>query len=179
LVSNKNYSPGTKGELWLRSASIMHGYLNDSILNKKAIDSDGWFHTGDIVYEDHDGFFFVLDRISNLIIVDGHQVWPTELEAILLLHPRVQEACVVGVKIKLNECFVDAPKAIVVLSKIDKEQENEETISLILKEILLFTNERLEHHQQITGGIMSVDSLPKTPFGKIARGKVRGMFLKD
>jgi len=47
---------------------------------------------------------------------------------------------VVGVKIKLNECFVDAPKAIVVLSKIDKEQENEETISLILKEILLFTN---------------------------------------
>uniref|UniRef100_A0A915NZP7 Acetyl-CoA synthetase-like protein n=1 Tax=Meloidogyne floridensis TaxID=298350 RepID=A0A915NZP7_9BILA len=179
LVSNKNYSPGTKGELWLRSASIMHGYLNDSILNKKAIDSDGWFHTGDIVYEDHDGFFFVLDRISNLIIVDGHQVWPTELEAILLLHPRVQEACVVGVKIKLNGNFVDAPKAIVVLSKIDKEQENEETISLILKEILLFTNERLERHQQITGGIMSVDSLPKTPFGKIARGKVRGMFLKD
>jgi len=46
LVSNKNYSPGTKGELRLRSASIMHGYLNDSILNKKAIDSDGWFHTG-------------------------------------------------------------------------------------------------------------------------------------
>uniref|UniRef100_A0A914N9F6 Uncharacterized protein n=2 Tax=Meloidogyne TaxID=189290 RepID=A0A914N9F6_MELIC len=179
LVSNKNYSPGTKGELWLRSASIMHGYLNDSILNKKAIDSDGWFHTGDIVYEDHDGFFFVLDRISNLIIVDGHQVWPTELEAILLLHPRVQEACVVGVKIKLNGNFVDAPKAIVVLSKIDKEEENEETISLILKEILLFTNERLERHQQITGGIMSVDSLPKTPFGKIARGKVRGMFLKD
>uniref|UniRef100_A0A915MBB9 Acetyl-CoA synthetase-like protein n=1 Tax=Meloidogyne javanica TaxID=6303 RepID=A0A915MBB9_MELJA len=173
LVSNKNYSPGTKGELRLRSASIMHGYLNDPILNKKAVDSDGWFHTGDIVYEDHDGFFFVLDRISNLIIVDGHQ------EAILLLHPRVQEACVVGVKIKINENFVDAPKAIVVLSKINNEEENEETITLILKEILLFTNERLERSQQITGGIMSVDSLPKTPFGKIARGKVRGMFLKD
>ncbi|KAL7080174.1 hypothetical protein ACQ4LE_000192 [Meloidogyne hapla] len=181
LVSNKSYSINKKGELWLRSPSIMSGYLNETDLNRKVIDNDGWFHTGDIVYEDVDGFFFVIDRLSNLIIVDGHQVWPTELEAILLLHPRVQEACVMGVKIKLNESFVDVPKAIVVLSKIVNEEktENDTSIASLLQEILNFSNERLESHQKITGGIISVDSLPKTPFGKVARRKVYSMICKD
>ncbi|KAF7634345.1 hypothetical protein Mgra_00006312 [Meloidogyne graminicola] len=155
------------GELWLRSKCIMFGYLNEPLLNEKIIDKNGWLHTGDIVYKDIEGFFFVIDRLSNLINVNGNQVWPTELENILLLHPKVKEACVIGIKSNKNKLFEDIPKALIVLTNIDEENE-----FILLEEILSFANEQLEQYQKITGGIISVKNLPKTPFGKIARGKV-------
>lgn len=75
----------------------MKGYCDDDLSTSKTIDKDGWLHTGDIGYYDEDGFFFIVDRLKELIKYKGYQVPPAELEAILLSHPEINDAAVVGI----------------------------------------------------------------------------------
>jgi long-subunit acyl-CoA synthetase (AMP-forming) len=87
--------PGQPGELLVRTASAMHGYLGDPEATAATIDADGWVHTGDIVTAGQDGWFYVVDRVKELIKYKGYQVAPAELEAVLLTHPAVADAAVV------------------------------------------------------------------------------------
>lgn len=75
----------------------MKGYIGDKEATRNAIDSEGWLHTGDVGYYDEDGYFFITDRLKELIKYKGFQVSPTELEKILLTHPDVMDAAVVPV----------------------------------------------------------------------------------
>ena len=76
---------------------VMKGYLNNPQATANTVDTDGWLHTGDIGYADEDGYFWIVDRLKELIKYKGYQVAPAELEALLLTHPAVADAAVIGV----------------------------------------------------------------------------------
>src|SRR4030095_3709307 len=83
-------------EGWIRGPQVMKGYLNNESATKSTIDDDGWLHTGDVGHIDADGHLFVVDRLKELIKYKGFQVPPAELEALLLTHPAVADAAVIG-----------------------------------------------------------------------------------
>ncbi|KAL3990131.1 AMP-binding enzyme family protein [Acanthocheilonema viteae] len=151
--------PWKPGELLLRSEAIMKGYLNDTEETKKVIDSSKWLHTGDVMYFDSNGFYFVIDRKKDLIKVNGMQVSPTELEGILKCHKNVNDAAVVGIPDKDHG---QVPKAFVVLV-------NDEAVGFQPKNLIKYVNDRVAPHKQLRGGIQIVRGLPKTPSGKTSR----------
>lgn len=87
---------GKEGELWAKGPHIMIGYLNNDKATPETIDKDGWLHTGDIARIDADGNLFIVDRLKELIKYKGFQVPPAELEALLLTHPAIADAAVIG-----------------------------------------------------------------------------------
>ncbi len=92
---DENASPGTDlGEIWVRGDNLFSGYWPDG---SGGPDEEGWWSTGDIAYEDEDGDLFLVDRIDELILVSGFNVYPREVEGVLLTHPAVREAAVIGV----------------------------------------------------------------------------------
>src|SRR5204863_7217497 len=84
-----------RGEICVRGPQVMRGYLNNAAATAQAIDADGWLHTGDIGYADEAGYFYIVDRLKELIKYKGFQIAPAELEALLLTHPAVADAAVV------------------------------------------------------------------------------------
>ncbi len=88
---------GEDGELWLKGPQVMPGYWNKPDETAKTITEDGWLRTGDIARMDEDGYFYIVDRLKDMIIVSGYKVIPREVEEILFQHPKVQEAVVAGV----------------------------------------------------------------------------------
>jgi long-chain acyl-CoA synthetase len=94
-VSGAEVPPGTEGELVLRGPQLMKGYWNQPEATAAAI-RDGWFHTGDIATMDPDGYFRIVDRLKDCIVVGGYKVWPREVEEALYAHPAVRQAAVVG-----------------------------------------------------------------------------------
>lgn len=93
--TNIDLPPGKPGEIWLRGAFNMKGYVNDEAATSEILDSDGWLRTGDLGYIDKDGFLFYVDRIKELIKCNGYQVAPAELEHLLHSHPDIVDAAVV------------------------------------------------------------------------------------
>jgi len=87
---------GREGEVWVRGPNVMRGYYGRPEETEAVIDSEGWFHTGDIGRVDEDGFLFITGRIKDLIIVGGDNVYPREVESALVQHPAVAEAAVLG-----------------------------------------------------------------------------------
>jgi len=90
-------APGEVGEIAIRGHNVMQGYWNQPDATADAIDSSGWFYTGDIARVDEDGYFFIVDRKKDLIIRGGYNVYPREIEEVLYEHPAVREAAVIGV----------------------------------------------------------------------------------
>ncbi|MEZ4660936.1 MAG: AMP-binding protein [Caldilineaceae bacterium] len=84
-----------QGEIWIRGPQVMKGYLNNPQATAACIDADGWFHTGDIGYADDEHYFYIVDRVKELIKYKGFQVAPAELEALLLTHPAIADAAVI------------------------------------------------------------------------------------
>lgn len=103
--------PNQVGEICVRGPLIMKGYVKDMNATNNTIDKDGWLHSGDVGYYDEDGFFFITDRIKELIKFKGFQVSPTELEQIILTHPDVAEVAVAPVP---DESAGELPRAYVV-----------------------------------------------------------------
>ncbi|MYS74426.1 AMP-binding protein, partial [Streptomyces sp. SID5926] len=93
---NTDHPAGASGEILIRGPQIMKGYLGRPDATAAMIDEDGWLHTGDVGHTDADGWLFVVDRVKELIKYKGFQVAPAELEALLLTHPGVADAAVVG-----------------------------------------------------------------------------------
>ncbi len=90
-------TPGEVGEIAIRGHNVMKGYWNRPDATADAIDSDGWFYSGDIARIDEDGCYFIVDRKKELIIRGGYNVYPREIEEVLYEHPAVREAAVIGV----------------------------------------------------------------------------------
>ncbi|MED6109045.1 hypothetical protein PIB30_029997 [Stylosanthes scabra] len=95
IDSGKPLPPHKKGELWLKSPTIMKEYLGNSEATTATVDSDGWLKTGDLSYIDEGGFVYVVERIKELIKHNGYQVAPAELESLLLSHPLIVDAAVI------------------------------------------------------------------------------------
>lgn len=88
---------GDPGEIWVRGANVFAGYWGDDEATRRVLDDDGWLHTGDVAVADDEGYLFIVDRSKDLIIVSGFNVYPAEVEEVLLRHEGVAEACVIGV----------------------------------------------------------------------------------
>ncbi|KAF2366205.1 AMP-dependent synthetase/ligase [Trinorchestia longiramus] len=158
---------GERGELFIKTPSMMAGYHNRPDATKDTIDEDGWLHTGDIAVYDDDGFFSIVDRIKELIKVKAFQVSPSELEDVLLKHPAIADAGVVGVP---HDSHGEVPRAYIVRSK--KASISEAEVSAYMKE-------RMAPHKQLLGGIKFVNDLPKNATGKLLRRTLSEMAAKE
>ncbi len=146
-----------RGEICVRGPQVMHGYLNNPTATAQTVDADGWLHTGDIGYADAAGYFYIVDRLKELIKYKGFQVAPAELEALLLTHPAVADAAVVP---SPDEAAGEVPKAFVVLKPNAAGTTHEELLTYVAGRVAPYKKvRRLEFIEQI----------PKSPSGKILR----------
>jgi long-chain acyl-CoA synthetase len=150
---------GDPGEIAVRGPNVFQGYWHDDAATAEAV-RDGWFHTGDVAYEDEDGYLFLVDRKKDLIIVSGFNVYPREVEEALYRHPKVAEAAVVGVP---HPYTGEAVKAVVVL-KPGQSATEEEIIEFCKRSIARFKCPQV---------VEFVDKLPHTDTGKILRRRLR------
>ena len=95
--NNKPLKPGEVGEVVIRGHNVMKGYYNKPDATKKAFDGTSWFHTGDLGKKDEDGYFYIVDRVKDMIIRGGFNVYPREIEEVLLTHPDVSLVAVLGI----------------------------------------------------------------------------------
>ena len=109
--TGEDVGPGQRGELWMRSAKVMQGYLNNAEATAATVDQDGWLRSGDIAVVDEEGWFTIVGRIKEIIKYKGFQVFPAELEMILIAHPGVADCAVIGVD---DEEAGEVPQAFVV-----------------------------------------------------------------
>jgi acyl-CoA synthetase (AMP-forming)/AMP-acid ligase II len=156
-----------RGELRLKGPNVMMGYYKNEQATKETFDENGYMKTGDIVYIDDDGFVYVVDRLKELIKVKGFQVPPAELEALLLTHPDVADACVIGVP---DNTAGELPKAFITLKNPAATNKPE-----IIKNIHAYFAEKLAHYKQLKGGIEIIDQIPKSASGKILRRVLRDL----
>ncbi|KAJ9650239.1 hypothetical protein H2198_010451 [Neophaeococcomyces mojaviensis] len=164
---------GTKGELWARGNVVCMGYFRDQKATAELFAEPGWLRTGDLVMRDAEDRIHYLDRLKEMIKVKGLQVAATEVEDTLLDHPErlVVDACVAGVDNGRGDGSL-FPRAWVVLSPEGKKQ-GEATVARKLNE---YVAQRLSKHKHLAGGIELVDSIPRTPSGKMLRREMRDMY---
>ncbi|MFJ5968091.1 4-coumarate--CoA ligase family protein [Streptomyces sp. NPDC093060] len=157
----KDLGPGEPGEILIRGPQVMKGYLGRPDATADMIDADGWVHTGDIGHVDDDGWLFVVDRVKELIKYKGFQVAPAELEALLLTHPGIADAAVVGA---YNEDGNEIPHAFVVRQPTAAD--------LSENEIMLYVAERVAPYKRVRR-ITFIDTVPRAASGKILRRQLR------
>ncbi|MEH6822614.1 MAG: long-chain fatty acid--CoA ligase [Motiliproteus sp.] len=159
-VNNQPVAVGEKGEIVVRGPNVMKGYLNRPDDMKKTIDEQGWFHSGDIAYQDEDGFFYICDRLKDMIISGGENVYPAEVESVFTGHDAIAEVAVIGMS---DEKWGEAVTAIVTLHE-DKTLTLEELRDYGAKYLARY---KLPLHLHI------VDQLPRNPAGKLLKFELR------
>ncbi|NLU74240.1 4-coumarate--CoA ligase family protein [Streptomyces sp. HNM0575] len=154
---------GEAGELLFRGPQVMKGYLGRTGETDAMIDADGWLRTGDIGRVDADGWLYVVDRVKELIKYKGWQVAPAELEAVLLGHPAIADAAVIGVT---DEEGNEVPKAFVV------RQEGEDGARLSEADVLAHVAERVSPYKKVRRVEFTAE-VPRAVSGKILRRELR------
>ncbi|MET4430597.1 4-coumarate--CoA ligase family protein [Mycolicibacterium sp. 624] len=147
------------GELWFKGPNVMAGYLNNAAATDETIDGDGFLHTGDIARVDSTGCVYIVDRLKELIKYKGYQVPPAELEAVLLSHPQIADAAVIGVQDP--ESGEEVPKAFVV-KQSDGAAELTETA------VMDFVAGQVAAYKKVRQ-VAFIDAIPKSASGKILR----------
>jgi acyl-CoA synthetase (AMP-forming)/AMP-acid ligase II len=148
------------GEVCVKGPQVMPGYLNNQAATDAIFDQDGWLHTGDIGHLDADGHLWVVDRLKELIKYNGFQVPPAELEALLLTHPAIADAAVVGLP---DPEAGEIPVAHVVLRP---------GVEATPEEIQAFVAGQVAHYKQVRRVVIT-DTIPKSASGKILRRLLR------
>ncbi len=155
--TGEEVGPNEPGELCIRGPQVMKGYLNNPEATARTIDAEGWLHTGDVGTVDEERRYTITDRVKELIKYKGYQVAPAELEAVLLTHPGIADAAVIGVRDE--ETGEELPKAFVVRAPgADLSEES-------VKE---FMAARVAPHKKIRL-VQFIDQVPKSSSGKILR----------
>ena len=145
---------GEVGELWTRSGHNMKGYWNNPVATAQTVTSDGWLKTGDAGYIDADGFVYLHDRMKDMIVTGGENVYPAEVENILMSHPGVGEVAVIGVP---DPTWGEAVKAVVVKAAASEVTE---------AGLIAFARESLAGYK-LPKSVDFVDALPRNPLGKV------------
>ncbi len=150
---------GEVGEIVIRGPTVMKGYWNNAEATAKSI-KDGWFYTGDAGFTDKDGYLYIHDRVKDMIVSGGENIYPAEVENAVFGHPAVADVAVIGVP---DDKWGEAVKAIVVL-----KPEARATA----EEIIAFTRTRIASYK-VPKSIDFAQSLPRNPSGKILRRELR------
>jgi len=157
--NGKDVPPGEIGELILKGPNVMVGYWKMPEETAKTV-RDGWLYTGDLMKKDEDGYIYMVDRLKDMILCGGYNIYPKEIESVLYSHPSILEVAVVGVP---DDVKGEIPKAFIVL----KEEK-----SLTKEKINQFCRDNLAAYK-IPREIQIVSELPKTTTGKIRKVDIR------
>ena len=158
--------PGATGELWLRGPHVSRGFWNQPQATAAAIDADGWLHTGDLAHRDAEGFYYIDGRSKDMFISGGLDVYPAEVENLLMQHPAVHDAAVLGIH---DPKWGEAGVAFVVPRP---------GIAISQTEIFHFLETRLARYKLPTA-IYFRDSLPRTPYGKVIKPELRQLIAAE
>ena len=154
--------PGTPGQICVRGETLMAGYWNRPEATAETL-ANGWLHTGDVGSMDANGYVFILDRLKDLIISGGLNIYPIEIEDVLLEHPDVSEACVIGVP---DPKWGEAVRAVVVVVP---------GATLDPAELIAFAGTRLAGYKK-PKAVDIVAAVPKTAYGKVDKKAVRAPY---
>ncbi|NTY62394.1 long-chain-fatty-acid--CoA ligase [Mycolicibacterium sphagni] len=157
---------GQPGELWFRTPQLMKGYHNKPEATDSAITEDGWFRTGDIGRVDEEGFVFVEDRLKDMIISGGENIYSVEVERVLTDHPAVLDAAVFGIP---DDKWGESVKAVVELSAGGETSE---------AELIAWCRERLAHYKSPRSVEIS-KALPRNPTGKLLKRELRTPYWEN
>ena len=158
-------SPGELGEIAIRGPNVMLGYWNRPEDTAEAI-KDGWFHSGDIGRQDESGFFYIVDRVKDMISVAGQKVYPAEVERVLLDHAGVSQCAVVGLP---DEVFGEKVVAFLVADGSQNLSGDELT-----QDVQKIASKNLANYK-VPREFILIDELPRNPSGKILKTKLREM----
>jgi acyl-CoA synthetase (AMP-forming)/AMP-acid ligase II len=147
---------GQPGEVLVRGYGVTAGYWDDPEATAEAIDADGWLHTGDVGVMDAEGNLRITDRIKDMYVVGGFNAYPAEIEQVLVQHPGVSEAAVIGVP---DERMGEVGKAFVVGDTTEEA-------------VLAFARERLANFK-VPREVEFVDALPRNLGGKVLKTQLR------
>ena len=153
---------GEQGEVWIRGKHVMLEYWNRPDATAESITSDGWLRTGDVASMDEEGFVYIQDRIKDMIISGGENVYPAEVENILITHPGVVEVAVIG---QPSEKWGESPFAIVV--------KNDEKVSE--SDILKHCDGKLARFK-LPKGAAFIETIPRNANGKVLKRELRDKF---
>ncbi|KAL0851121.1 hypothetical protein ABMA28_006988 [Loxostege sticticalis] len=156
--------PNEQGEVCVKGPVLFEGYIGKDM--SEYLDEDGYYKTGDVAYYDDEGFFFITDRLKELIKYKAWQVAPSELEALILQHPKVKDVGVIG---KPDQLAGELPTAFVV-----KKSED-----LTEKEIIDFVASKVSPWKHLRGGVRFIDEVPKNGSGKILRRMLRDVLKEN
>jgi len=156
----KDIPVGEVGEIWIRSRQVMKGYWNMPEETAKSIVKGRWFRSGDAGYFDSDGYVYIFDRVKDMIVSGGENVYPAEVENALMAHPAIADVAVIGVP---DEKWGEVPMALVV-------RKPETTVTE--QEIISFARERLAGFKT-PKSVGWIDALPRNPSGKILKKVLR------
>ncbi|CAA0118354.1 Long-chain-fatty-acid--CoA ligase FadD13 [Halioglobus japonicus] len=154
--NNKPVAAGVRGEICMRGPNIMKGYWNRPEATAEAIDAEGWFHSGDVGYFDEDGFLFICDRLKDMVISGGENVYPAEVEGALYKHESIAEVAVIGLP---DEKWGEAVTAVVALH--DGHQ-------LTIEDLREFAEPMLARYK-LPLRLHVIEALPRNPAGKVLK----------
>lgn len=162
IVDNENepLPANNRGEICIMGPNVMKGYWNRPEATAEAIDKEGWFHTGDVGYLDDDGFLFICDRLKDMVISGGENVYPAEVESVLFKHDAIAEVAVIGLP---DEKWGEAVTAVAALHKGQ---------TLSLEELRDFAEPMLAKYK-LPLNLHIVDVLPRNPAGKVLKFKLK------
>jgi acyl-CoA synthetase (AMP-forming)/AMP-acid ligase II len=158
-------APGEVGEICGRSPCLMPGYYKRPDLTAKAI-VGGWLHTGDAGYLDEDGYLYLVDRIKDMIIVGGVNVYPNDIEKVMAGHPAIREVAVFGVP---NPKWGEVPVAAVATKRGERPSA---------QELMEWTNARVDAKFQRVGDVVFYDEFPRNVAGKTLKREMRDAYRK-
>lgn len=162
---DKDVANGTLGEIVMRGENILKGYYRNPEATATAF-RNGWFHTGDIGYRDSDGFFYIVDRKSDMIIRGGENIYPREIDEVLYQHPAVAAAASIGVP---DQLYGEEVAAFVVLKEGRKATE---------EDLIAFCRERLADYK-CPKIVRIVTGIPKGPTGKLLKRELANKFARS
>jgi long-chain acyl-CoA synthetase len=162
-VTGEDVAQGEVGEIWIRSPMVMKGYWNMPEATEDAIRPGGWFRSGDAGYVDADGYLYMYDRVKDMIVSGGENVYPAEVENVLMSHPGVADVAVIGIP---SERWGETPRAMVVRAPGSEVTE---------QELIAHAREHLATFKCPTS-VEWVEALPRNPSGKVLKKDLRAPF---
>lgn len=162
-AENKVVPANEAGEVCIKGPNVMRGYWNKPEATSEAIDKEGWFHSGDVGYMDEDGYLFLCDRVKDMVISGGENVYPAEVESVLYGHSAIKEVAVIGLP---DDKWGEAVCVIVAL---------EEGATLGLEQLRDFAGDSLARYK-LPLQLHFIDVLPRNPAGKVLKYQLREQF---
>ncbi|SJL00806.1 related to 4-coumarate-CoA ligase [Armillaria ostoyae] len=165
---------GQPGELWIRGPMVMKGYLNNPDATQESMTEDGWYKTGDVAIRDSEGYYYIVDRVKELIKYKGYQ---GEL-VFIIFQSLINRQFLTVIGVYDASQATELPRAYIVPANPDRTKTNGLKVSFE-SEVAKWMATKVAHHKYLRGGVVIIDAIPKSPAGKILRRELRELAKKE